>query len=93
MTLFSPIQIFQIQAFGVDGSGTSTTFSMSGVKAGDVLLSADHITTGKPEVVGYNATSKFRSIIVTDDVMQQNGGDSYADNEFTFTFLRFNQQA
>ncbi len=92
MTTFSPIQIIQIQAFGVDAPGTFATFEMDGVKAGDVLLSVDHITPDKPEVVGFNATSHFRSVVVEDNLMQQNGGDSYSDNEFTFTFLRFNQQ-
>ena len=93
MTVFSPIQIIKLQSFAIDAPGTYATFTLTGVKAGDVLLSADHISTGKPEPVGFNATSKFRSVIVTDDVMQQNGGDAYADNEFVFTFLRFNQEA
>lgn len=93
MRIVSPIQVVQIQSFGVQASGTFSTFTMSGVKAGDILLGVSHITTGKFEPVGYNATSKFIPIVATDDVMQQNGGDDYSDNEFIFSFLRLNQES
>lgn len=91
MQIFSPIQIIQIQSFAMDAPGTFGTFAMPGVKAGDILISVEHITTGKPQVVGLNVTGQFRPVVTEDDVMQQNGGSTYADNEFIFRFLRLNQ--
>ncbi len=93
MTIFSPIQIIQIQSFGVTGTGVSDTFAMAGVKAGDVLLGANLISTGKFLPVGSNQTGKFIPNVATDGVMQQNGGDDFHAHEFLFTFLRFNQES
>jgi len=91
MTLYSPIQIIQLTGNGV--SSDETTFTLSGVKAGDVLLSVDQTNVNDGVPIGGNLTPSFRTIVVTDNTMQQNVGSDLSGSDLTFTFLRFNQSA
>jgi hypothetical protein len=93
MTIYSPIQIVQLSGNGVNASSEAVTFTLTGVKIGDVLLSVDLTNAIDGEPVGANLTPAFRTIVVTDDTMQQNPGADLSDFEFTFTLLRFNQSA
>jgi len=93
MTVFSPFQIVQLQGFGVTGTGVSDDFTLTGIKKGDLLVSAQLITSGKSLPVGNNSTGTFRPIVKADDTMQQNGGSDFSTFEFTFTFIRLNQEA
>jgi hypothetical protein len=90
MSIFSPIQIVQIQAFGIAGPGS---VSIPGVKVGDVLLGADQLSTGTSFAVGFNGTHYFRCVIVEDDVIEQMTGNDFHNNEFNFIFLRLNQSS
>lgn len=93
MTIYSPIQIVELQSFAMTGTGTSGTFELDGIKAGDVLIGAELVTSGKSLPVGYNGTFQFKVVVAEDNTMQQNGGYDWATYEFLFTFLRFNQES